>query len=114
MEFFKKFIPEAVLRAIRPVYHGLLAILASWYFGNPSSRMTVIGVTGTAGKSTTTIMLWKILNEAGKKCGYITTIGFSDGKTEYINKHGVSMPGGPLLQKTAPWFARRCEAVYFP
>jgi len=99
MEFFKKFIPEAVLRAIRPVYHGLLAILASWYFGNPSSRMTVIGVTGTAGKSTTTIMLWKILNEAGKKCGYITTIGFSDGKTEYINKHGVSMPGGPLLQK---------------
>lgn len=35
----------------------------------------------------------------GKKCGYMTTVSFFDGETEHINKHGLSMPGGWLLQK---------------
>src|SRR3989344_2011782 len=60
--------------------------------------MVVVGITGTAGKSTTTAMLSHILNFAGKKCGYVTTVNFFDGDKSYINKHGMSMPGGWLLQ----------------
>lgn len=112
MEFIKKFIPESVLKAVRPFYHGFMAYIAGWYFGNPSRKMIVVGVTGTAGKSTTVQMLSRILNnhpslnpspsrggKENRKCGFITTVSFFDGETEFINKHGLSMPGGWLLQK---------------
>jgi len=99
MHLLKAFIPEVVLQFARPWYHGAVALVASYYFDQPSKNMTVIGITGTAGKSTTTQMLAKILNFAGKKCGFITTVSFSDGDKEVINKHGLSMPGGWLLQK---------------
>ncbi len=111
-QFLKKYIiPESLLKTFRPFYHGLLALVADFYFGRPSSKMVVIGVTGTAGKSTTVQMLARILNyhsflnpspsRGGKayRCGFITTISFFDGEQEHINKHGLSMPGGPLLQK---------------
>ncbi len=100
MGSIKKFIPHWVLRLVRPIYHGFLAMAASWYYGRPSEQMVVIGITGTAGKSTTTAMLAAILNADGKKCGYLTTVDFFDGQKNYMNKHGLSMPGGPLLQKS--------------
>jgi UDP-N-acetylmuramoyl-L-alanyl-D-glutamate--2,6-diaminopimelate ligase len=93
-------IPKSLFQALQPTYHGLMASLASAYFGNPSQKLFVIGVTGTAGKSTTVMMLSHILNRSDKKTGYITTVGSSDGTKETINKHGLSMPGGWLLQKT--------------
>ncbi len=99
MKFIKALIPSAILKIIRPWYHGAVALVADYYFDEPSKELTVIGITGTAGKSTTTQMLAKILNTAGKKCGFITTVSFFDGGSETINKHGLSMPGGWLLQK---------------
>ena len=92
-------IPKSIFRALQPTYHGAMAQLASLYFGNPSSKLFVIGVTGTAGKSTTVLMTAKILNFANFQTGYITTTGFSDGTNSVLNKHGLSMPGGWLLQK---------------
>ncbi len=100
MEFIKKIIPENVLKIIRPIWHGWLAFLANWYYGKPSEKLVVVGVTGTAGKSTTVAMLAHILNSTGKKCGYITTVNFFDGKNNFLNKHGLSMAGGPVLQKS--------------
>ncbi len=99
MEFIKKLIPDAVLKSIRPFYHAVVAVIAGWYFGHPSREMIVIGVTGTAGKSTTVAMLARILNSNGRKCGFITTVSFFDGESEHINIHGLSMPGGWQLQK---------------
>lgn len=92
-------IPKSLFRALQPTYHGFMARLASIYFGNPSQKLFIIGVTGTAGKSTTVIMLSKILNAAGKKAGYITTAGSFNGTVTTNNLHGLSMPGGWLLQK---------------
>jgi len=99
MQFIKKLIPKALLKIIRPIYHGLVAILASFYFGNPGEKMVVIGVTGTTGKSSTIAMLAHLLNAAGKKSGFSTTVNFSNGQQTFMNKRGLSMPGGFELQK---------------
>ncbi len=95
----KSLIPAFLFRALQPLYHGLVAHIAAMYFGNPSQKLYVLGVTGTAGKSTTVIMTAQILNFVGKKTGYITTAGSHDGNNASVNKHGLSMPGGWLLQK---------------
>lgn len=53
----------------------MLALLSCAYFHHPSRQLTVIGVTGTKGKTTTTYMLKSILETAHKKVGIIGTIG---------------------------------------
>lgn len=103
-------IPAFIFKALQPVYHGAMAQFAAIYFGNPSSKLFVIGVTGTAGKSTTVIMTAHILNSARKKTGYITTAGSYNGNTKTTNKHGLSMPGGWMLQKQlADMVSNKCE-----
>jgi len=53
----------------------LIAILAGWhFFGNPSARLKIIGVTGTNGKTTTATLLYKIATELGYKTGLIGTV----------------------------------------
>ena len=99
MEFIKKFIPEALLKAIRPFYHGMMAVLASWYFGHPSEKMVVIGVTGTNGKTTTVNLIGKILEEAGFKAGWISTAVLNIGGGDFLNPTKITMPSGWLLQK---------------
>jgi UDP-N-acetylmuramoyl-L-alanyl-D-glutamate--2,6-diaminopimelate ligase len=96
--FVKKFIPKFMLKKIRPAWHGFLAFIASARYGFPSQSMVVIGVTGTAGKTTTTQMLAAILNGAGKKTGFITTAGYSLGGGVRENSKSLSMPGGFLMQ----------------
>lgn len=51
-----------------------LAIISCNYYKNPSTKLKLIGITGTKGKTTTTYMVKKILEKAGKKVGLIGTI----------------------------------------
>ncbi len=51
-----------------------LAIVSSNFYGNPSKKFKLIGVTGTKGKTTTTFMIKEMLEKAGKKVGLIGTI----------------------------------------
>lgn len=63
-----------------------LAMISKEFFGNPSDKMTIIGLTGTKGKTSTSFMIAGILNEAGKKCGIIGTTGtYYDGRYEFID-----------------------------
>ncbi|MDE7436609.1 MAG: UDP-N-acetylmuramoyl-L-alanyl-D-glutamate--2,6-diaminopimelate ligase [Lachnospiraceae bacterium] len=59
-----------------------LAVIAGNFYGRPAERMTVIGITGTKGKTTTAYMLWRIMNEAGISTGLMGTLGiqFPDGR----------------------------------
>lgn len=52
-----------------------LALLSCAFFEHPSRKMTVIGLTGTKGKTTTSYMVQSILEKAGEKVGIIGTIG---------------------------------------
>lgn len=57
------------------------AYLFSAYYGNPQDKLTVVGVTGTNGKTTVSNMIAHILMSAGESCGVIGTLGsFSRGK----------------------------------
>lgn len=51
-----------------------MSALACAFFGSPSSRMRMIGVTGTNGKTTTTYLIEQILTDRGMKTGLIGTI----------------------------------------
>lgn len=55
------------------------AVLAETFYGNPSSKLRCIGVTGTNGKTTTTWLLWRLLNGADKRAGLIGTVVIDDG-----------------------------------
>lgn len=60
-----------------------LARLSAARFGYPARKMTMIGVTGTKGKTTTTHMIRAILEAAGEKTGMIGTNGVSVGEHHY-------------------------------
>ncbi len=51
-----------------------LAKIASTYYQNPASKLKIIGITGTKGKTTTSYMIRDILLASGKKVGMIGTI----------------------------------------
>ena len=51
-----------------------LAHISAEYYGRPSERMNVIGVTGTNGKTTTTFLVKSVLDKIGHKTGIIGTI----------------------------------------
>ena len=52
-----------------------MGTLAYYFYGEPSKNMEVIGVTGTNGKTTSTTLLYKALNQMGRKTGLIGTNG---------------------------------------
>ena len=61
-------------------WHQYQAFRAATKYDYPASNMKVIGVTGTNGKTTTCFMIHRMLSEAGKKVGLLTTVGYGIGK----------------------------------
>lgn len=73
-----------------------LALLSAKYFGNPSLSMTMVGVTGTNGKTTTTNMIAEVLKTSGRKVGLIGTINNIIGEKVLPVSH--TTPESPELQ----------------
>jgi UDP-N-acetylmuramoyl-L-alanyl-D-glutamate--2,6-diaminopimelate ligase len=99
LNFVKKLIPKKLFKLLQPVYHFLLGYIAALWYGFPSEKMIVLGVTGTTGKTTTIFLIESILKNAGYKTGYVTTAMFSDGEREWLNDKKMTMVGRFLLQK---------------
>ncbi len=75
--------PEDVTVLVVKSGREALAKLSAARFGYPARKMTMIGVTGTKGKTTTTHMIKTILEAAGKKTGMIGTNGVFIGEERY-------------------------------
>lgn len=52
----------------------VLGELASEFYGKPSEKLKIIGVTGTKGKTTTCHIIYHILTKLGKKAGLLSSI----------------------------------------
>ena len=73
-----------------------LAELSAAFYGDPSRDLTVVGVTGTNGKTTTTYLLTAIFEAAGRPCGRIGTVSYRAGGGEAAAPH--TTPEAPDVQ----------------
>lgn len=51
-----------------------LGIMASNYYGNPSEKLSLVGITGTNGKTSTATILYRLFTELGNRVGLISTV----------------------------------------
>ena len=70
---------HALPLVIVPSTRDVLPLLAATFYGEPSRRLDLIGVTGTNGKTTTAYMIESIFRTLGEKTGLIGTIGATVG-----------------------------------
>jgi UDP-N-acetylmuramoyl-L-alanyl-D-glutamate--2,6-diaminopimelate ligase len=92
---------EDAIAAGLPVFvvadpRGRLGEVSAWIYGHPSARLLLIGVTGTAGKSTTTYLLESGLRAAGYKTGLIGGVATRIGDSEAVS--GLTTPEATDLQ----------------
>lgn len=64
-----------------------LAIMASNFYGNPSSKLKLIGITGTNGKTTVATLLYELFLKAGEKVGLLSTVKVMVNDKEFKATH---------------------------
>jgi len=80
------------------LYHYLWAFGSALFYGFPARKLTVIGITGTKGKTTVTDLIAAILREDGKKVVVSSTLHFAVGDNEQRNLLKMTMPGRSFIQ----------------
>jgi UDP-N-acetylmuramoyl-L-alanyl-D-glutamate--2,6-diaminopimelate ligase len=86
------------------------ARLAERFYGEPSRRLTLIGVTGTNGKTTTTFLIHQMLNALGVRCGLIGTVCIDDG-TEIADATLTTPPALEVSRTLARMVDAGCRAA---
>ncbi len=89
-------IPQIIVESTR---HSI-ADLAAEFWGYPSKKLNLIGVTGTNGKTTVTHLIQRIVEEAHKKCALIGTLGYKTSSSDTYHEAKHTTPQAPELQHT--------------
>jgi len=87
-----------MIQKIKNTYHLLQAIIANIFYGFPSHKLKVIGITGTDGKTTTTHLIYHILKSSGKKVSMISTVYAKVGDKEYDTGLHTTTPNAFQVQ----------------
>lgn len=88
-----------MLRSLKGLYHLVVAIVANIWFGFPGKRLTVVGVTGTDGKTTTTSIIYEILKQSGIRASKITSVHATIAGKDYDTGFHVTTPTAWWVQK---------------
>ena len=102
---------KKIIKNLKIKKRAMSKLVALHFYGNPSAKLKVIGVTGTNGKTTTATLLYKIARELGYKAGLIGTVEniIVDEKRTTIN----TTPGLITLNKLLKEMAEKeCEYVF--
>ena len=76
-----------VAYVVVPDAQAVAGRLATTFYGNPSQRLRLVGVTGTNGKTTIATLLYDLFREMGHKCGLLSTVcNYIDGEA-YPSTH---------------------------
>ena len=78
-----------------------LAVMAANFYGNPSEKLTLVGITGTNGKTTTATLLYRMFTAMGYSCGLLSTIANYVGSkgTEAVNTTSDPLTINSLLNE---------------
>jgi len=87
---------------LRLWYHLVRAIIANIWYRFPSKGMTIVGVTGTNGKTTSCNIIAEWLRASGRKVFMFTTVNIMVGDEMFTNHTKMTSPDAFELQK---WFA---------
>ena len=87
----------AVPVLVHPHPRAVLGALSTHIFGDPSTRLAVLGITGTAGKTTTAYLLQAGLRAAGAATGLLGTVQVRIG-AQHLPTRGGTTPEAPNLQ----------------
>jgi UDP-N-acetylmuramoyl-L-alanyl-D-glutamate--2,6-diaminopimelate ligase len=63
-----------IIKNLKIKKRAISKLVAMHFYGNPSAKLKIIGITGTNGKTTTATLLYKIATELGYKAGLIGTV----------------------------------------
>jgi len=95
----QEIIPEKIFKALQPIYHWLMAFLAAVIYRFPSRKIFVVGVVGTKGKTSTIEIINAILEEAGYKTAFTSSLRFKIGGESWKNEYKMTMPGRFFMQR---------------
>ncbi|HWG85552.1 MAG TPA: UDP-N-acetylmuramoyl-L-alanyl-D-glutamate--2,6-diaminopimelate ligase [Deinococcales bacterium] len=81
-----------------------LADLSAAFHGHPARRLTLAGVTGSKGKTTTTVLLHHLLQSAGIACGRVASVGIASRDREWLLPGHFTTPEAPQLHEALASF----------
>lgn len=101
----EQLLPLAIPQAIVPDTREALGLISHALVGNPSTRMRTIGITGSHGKTCTSMLIASVLEAASQACGVISSLGYSD-SLQQVSARATT----PRAPKLAWWMSRMAKA----